>query len=122
MTQQISKNEQLVLQAYRLDPNCVNSDKNLIPTVWTIQGWDYDKSLYANFANVANPESITRARRSLHERGLIKYSKEAEEKRYEQYKEKTEEYSQGIPGFPKDPFEGFPKVEVDESTNTVRFI
>lgn len=110
--------ENLVLRVYKEDSNLVNSDKDLIPAVWRLEGWSDGRSLEDNFRRVSNPESITRARRKLHEQGTIKYSKQSEDKRYEQFKEKREEY--GIPGFPKDVFEGFPKVEIDEGTNTVR--
>lgn len=117
--------EKLVYRVYQDNNKLVDDDKDLIPAVWRLEGWDDHLSLEQNFRRVSNPESITRARRKLHENGDIKYSKQSEDTRYELYKEKTEEYSQGIPGFPDiqeslDQLTIRKQVQIDESTNTAR--
>lgn len=118
-----SKNvKHVIMQEYMQDPDVVNDKKLLLRNVWMRCGWDDSRGLMHNLENMPMAWSIDRALRELRKEGKIKLSEAEEQKRYQQYKEKTEEYSQCIPGFPKDPFEGFPKVEVDESTNTVRFI
>lgn len=103
------KIEELVLEAYTRDPNTVNDDKYLIPAVWKLEGWDDDDSLFRNFRKVSNPESITRARRKLHEDGFIKYSEKATERRMKEYKEATEKF-------------GKSKVYFDKETNTARIL
>lgn len=105
----MSRVEDLILQAYATDPKVVDHDWYLIGAMWKLDGWDDGKSLFENLKVAIQAESITRARRKLHEDGKIKYSDEAEERRYEQYKEKTEEY-------------GSPTVILDDETNTARFI
>ena len=79
--------QKLVFEAYKNDPNCVNDENRLLEAVWLRQGWDSAKSLYWNLSRVSHPESLSRARRKLHELGLIKYSEEAEIRRKEQYTE-----------------------------------
>ena len=83
-----------VIKLYELDENVVNEDSLLLARYW----WAYDKwnpqdDLYTNLKKVTPAESITRARRWLHEHNYIEYSKDADTRREEQYKEKTEEYS-----------------------------
>lgn len=101
--------ERAVLAAYKYDPDLVNDDKKLIPYLWREEGWDDNKTLEQNFAIMPNSESITRARRKLHELGYIKYSKEAHQKRMTEFKDKSEYY-------------GTPKVVFDKETNTAKFV
>ncbi len=89
----LTKNQQLVMTAYEADPNCVNEENLLLEAVWISQGWDNTKSLYWNLSRVSHPESLSRARRKLHELGLITYSKDAENARYSAYKKDTNRYS-----------------------------
>jgi len=90
----LSKNQQLVMDAYNADPGCVNEEHRLLEFVWSQQGWDNTKSLYWNLQRVSHPESLSRARRLLHEKGLITYSDEATERRMGYYKEALDEYGQ----------------------------
>ena len=119
--------EDLILQAYARDPKVVDEDWYLIGAVWKLSGWDDSKTLFENLKHSISPESITRARRKLYEQEKIKYSKDAEDRRYEQYKEKTEEYSelnamaQALREAPV-PTEDRHAAIFDEETNTVRFI
>jgi len=123
--------EKLVYRIYQDNSKLVDDDKDLIPAVWRLEGWRDDLTLEQNFRRVSNPESITRARRKLHENGDIKYSKQSEDKRYELYKEKTEEYSSDIIhfGYSPDSTKRFVSgdssipgvgVEIDQETNTAR--
>ena len=98
----LSKNQQLVINAYKNDPKCVNDEDLLLEAVWLKQGWDNTKSLYWNLQRVSHPESLSRARRKLHELGLIKYSDEALERRTGYYKQMTDEYGQPIMVFTHD--------------------
>ena len=103
----MSSVEDKVLEAYNRDPRTVNDDKYLIPAVWRLEGWDESSNLFENFKRVSNPESITRARRNLHEQGLIKYSKEASDRRMKEFKDHQEKFGKKEPIF-------------DHKTNTVR--
>jgi len=89
----LTKTEQLVMSAYNKDPDCVNQEDKLLEAVWLAQGWDNSKSLYWNLQRSVHPESLSRARRKLFEQGHIKYSKDAENARYEAYKAETERHS-----------------------------
>lgn len=85
-----------VLDAYKKNPLIVNSDKDLIPFIWREERWSDRLDLEANFKRVTNPESITRARRKLHELGHIKYSKEALNRRTEEFKTHRDENSEPV--------------------------
>lgn len=69
----------------------LDKDTALIAFIWRIDGWDDNKPLEENIAKVRSAESIRRTRQKMHEKGLIKYSDEAEKRRYEASKEVTEE-------------------------------
>jgi hypothetical protein len=95
MTKPLTGIQRNVLTLYEVDNNVVNDDSLLLARYW----WAYDKwnpqdDLYTNLKRMTPAESITRARRWLHEYGHIKYSEAAESRREDQYIEKTEEYSQ----------------------------
>lgn len=87
------KMKEIVIQAYHTDPNIVNDDALLLAYVWGRFGWVHEASLEENLRRMPQAESITRARRKAHEEGLIKYSKEADTKRMEAFKENREYYS-----------------------------
>jgi len=108
----MSKVEDLILEAYATDPKVVDEDWYLMGAVWKLDGWDENKGLFQNLKSSISAESITRARRKLHEDGRIKYSKDAEDRRYEEYKKKTDEYSNST--------RGEARIEIDEENNTVR--
>ena len=55
--------------------------KQLLAAVWREEGWNDSLTLLDNLKRVSNPETITRARRKLHELGLIEYSDEADARR-----------------------------------------
>ena len=88
------KMQQIVIDAYKTDPNLVNDDALLLAYVWGRFGWVHEASLEANLRRMPRAESITRARRKAHEDGLIKYSKEADDKRMEAFVENRDYYSQ----------------------------
>jgi len=92
----LTKNQQLVMDAYKADPNCVNEENTLLEAIWTNQGWDNTKSLYWNLQRVTHPESLSRSRRRLHELGLIKYSDEALARRTVQFEQYLDEYGQPV--------------------------
>ena len=74
-------------------PRAANDDPMLIDLYYhQYDGWDDDKSLYENLCRASPPGSLTRARRKLHEFGLIVYTKDTEEARYEEFKKYKEEY------------------------------
>lgn len=89
----LTKHQQLVMNAYNANNNCVNDDKDLFAAVWYSQGWNDNNTLAENLSQVANPESITRARRKLHELGMIKYTDKALKQRTEQFEQYREENS-----------------------------
>jgi len=90
----LTDKQQKVMAAYDTDPNCVNEEHRLLEAVWLKEGWDNNRSLYWNLQRVSHPESISRARRKLHELGLITYSEESLERRMGYYKEMQDEYGQ----------------------------
>ena len=94
-----TKKQQKVLAAYKADPTCVNEEHRLLEAVWLAEGWDNTKSLYWNLQRVSHPESISRARRKLHELGLIKYSEEALERRTQQFEQYLDEFGQPVMRF-----------------------
>lgn len=89
-----------VLELYKQDRNVVNFDKLLLTRYWLeFDGWNPKKPLLANMIDMTSAESITRARRKLHELGLIQYSKEANRWREKRYREMQEEHSNFITRF-----------------------
>lgn len=70
----------------RQNPSLADDDKKLIASIWYLEGWT-DENLYANLKKVSSPETIRRTRAKLVEEGIIKPSKEAQESRYEEYKQ-----------------------------------
>ena len=70
-----------VLRVIHSNPGVEDDDKQLLAAVWREEGWNDNLTLIDNLKRVSNPESITRARRKLHELGLIEYSDEADARR-----------------------------------------
>lgn len=75
-----------IVALVRNNPDLANDDKRLIAAIWYLEGWR-DVDLYANLKKVSSPETIRRTRAKLVEEGLIKPSKEAQEARYQEYKQ-----------------------------------
>ena len=84
--------DRLILQLYAERPTIVDDDAKLVAAVWHNLGWDYTATLYENLKRMPQADSITRSRRKLHEKGLIKYSDHAEARRYNKYIEVTSEH------------------------------
>ena len=80
---------QLLCQA---KPYCADDDKLLILSMWEEQGLRLDDNQKAVFLNdCSTPESITRARRELAEKGVIDVSSTAQKRRQmlaKQYRDK----------------------------------
>ena len=74
-----------VISLVKADPTLANDDKRLIATVWWCEGWR-DPDIYENLKMVSSPETIRRTRQKLVEEGLIKPSEEAQEQRYQEFK------------------------------------
>lgn len=116
-----------ILLEYWGNKNIVNNKKELLMNVWYRFGWDDTSTLGENLGRVPMAWSIDRALRELRKEGKIKLSKEVEEERYQQYKEKTEEYGKAFDSMfgiqdELDKLTIRPKVEIDEETNTVRLL
>lgn len=88
----LTKTQAYVLEIIKRNPGCQNEEMKLLEAVYLDQGWDDTKSLYWNLTRVTHPESIARARRKLHEYGLITYSKDADNKRYTAFKSEQERH------------------------------
>ena len=67
-----------VLRVIHSNPGVEDDDKQLLAAVWREEGWNDSLTLLDNLKRVSNPETVTRARRKLHELGLIEYSDEAD--------------------------------------------
>lgn len=78
--------DRAILAIYSRYPHVVNDDALLLDAVWRLMGWDETKPLLYNLKKLPRPESITRARRRLHEQGHIVYSKEADARRMDEFK------------------------------------
>ena len=87
-----------VLKLYETDPSCVNEDALLVSRYW----YAYDKwetlqgNLHEKLKAVTSWDSITRARRYLHEHEYIEYSAEVDKIREIKYKEALDEYGQKV--------------------------
>jgi hypothetical protein len=92
----LTKGEQLVMNAYNQNKDCVNDEYKLIEAIWVNCGYDDTKSLYWNLQRMPNTESIARDRRRLFTRGLIEYSDNALKRRTKHYRERTEQYGQPV--------------------------
>lgn len=87
----LNKMQRNVLAIIREFPNAANDEAALLDLYWhKYCGWDDTKSLYWNLSKSTRPESITRRRRELFNKGLITYSEEAELRREEAYQNETE--------------------------------
>lgn len=87
------KIDKAILAIYSRYPQAVNDDAVLLDAVWRLLGWDESQSLLYNLKRLPRPESITRARRKLHEHGKIVYSKQALERRTEAFKAARDEHA-----------------------------
>jgi hypothetical protein len=76
----------IIRRAYAKDKRVADDDALLIAIVWEMYGWDKDLSLMMNLRRMPSPETITRTRRRLITDGLIVPSKEATERRYNNFK------------------------------------
>lgn len=77
---------------YQMRPDILDDDAKLVAAVWYRLGYDPKIELYENLSKLPQAETITRRRRILHERGVIKYSPEAEERRFKNFVEARDEY------------------------------
>lgn len=89
----LSKKQQLVLDAINRCPESANDDALLLEQVWLADGWDNNKSLYDNLCRVTRPETISRRRRELFNMGLIKYSETSLDERTTAFKNELEIHS-----------------------------
>ena len=89
----INKKQALVLSVIKANPSVANNDADLIAAVWRKEGWNDNLSLEANIKRVTRSETITRARRKLHEDGHITYSKQALTERSEAFNNARQMYS-----------------------------
>lgn len=76
-----------ILNLYYQDKRVAEDDKYLISKIWQEDGWNNEKSVYANLLNCTSPESIRRTRARLVQEGLIKVSDKTQEARYKEYKQ-----------------------------------
>ena len=86
----LTKNEQFVLKTIKANPGVQDDEHKLLEAVWLAQGWKQSYSLYYNLTFVTHAETVARARRKLHEIGLIEYSPNALRRRTKRYKQETE--------------------------------
>lgn len=82
----ITKKQKLVLDAIKSNPQAANDDALLLSIIWAgeIQRKGSrvtQDELYRLLRAVTRPETITRRRRELFNKGLITYSKEADNTR-----------------------------------------
>lgn len=83
----LDKIKRVILQLYLKDKSIVNDDRKLLAKVYEYYGWSYRTSIYENLLRMPSAESVTRARRKLHEDGLISYSQKALDMRIDEFNE-----------------------------------
>jgi hypothetical protein len=76
----------MIYRVIELNPGVQDSEPALIAAVWKYEGWNEFDTLERNLQKVTHPETISRRRRELYNRGLIHYSSDALEVREEAYK------------------------------------
>lgn len=98
MTNILTKSEAYVLNVINQNPGVQNDELHLLSVVWEHDGYDETKSLYWNLTrgNLTHPETVARARRKLHEYGLIEYSETALRRRTKRFKEETERHGESL--------------------------
>lgn len=89
----LTNNEQYVLQVIKDNQGVQDDEHKLLEAIWLKQGFDQTKSLYWNLTRVMHAETAARARRKLHELGLIEYSPTALRRRTKRYKAEVERHS-----------------------------
>jgi len=92
------KIDKLIKDAIAANPEAANDDKVLFAEVWARELAESGTSVTVKqllwiLTHVSNPESITRRRRLLHNMQIISYSKDADSRRFKQFKEHRDEYS-----------------------------
>lgn len=86
-----------VLAVIERNPGSQDDEHKLLERYWVeVDHWDETKSLYWNLQRSTHSESISRARRKLHELGLITYSPKALKHRTEAFNDHREQYGQDI--------------------------
>lgn len=95
MTKQLTGIQANLLKLWKSDQTICDNDDRMVAMYWTVfDRWDsIEGNLYEKLKSMTSYDSLTRARRLLNEYSYITYSKDAQKRREEQYKEKTEEYS-----------------------------
>lgn len=93
---QLSGIQANIMELYRADPNVVNEDALLISRYWyAFDNWEHiDGTLYDKLKRVTSGDSITRARRYLHENSYIEYSPEADQIREKRFVEMRDEHGE----------------------------
>lgn len=89
----LTKSEQYVLNVIRLNQGVQDNEMKLLEAVWYAEGYDETKSLYWNLTRCMHAETVARARRKLHELGLIEYSPTALRRRTKRYKAEIDRHS-----------------------------
>lgn len=87
--------ENNILKLYKENQDVVNDDALLTSEYWKkFDGWVQSMPLYWNLQQVTPSESVTRARRKLHELDLVKYSTDADKARERRYVEMRDEHGE----------------------------
>lgn len=90
----LTKKQQLTLEVIQRNPGCQDDEHRLLERYWIeVDKWDETKSLYWNLQRMTHAETISRARRRLHELGLIEYSDNALKTRTKAYRQDVNRYS-----------------------------
>lgn len=94
----LSRKQRQVLQIIQKYPEAANDDSLLMERFWyEIDNWDDSKSLVDNLRNCTRPETITRRRRELFNKGMIQYSDSKQKDRQDAYSNELEHFSNNHP-------------------------
>lgn len=91
--------DKMILALYKERPTIVDDDAKLVAAIWHNLGWDYTATLYENLKVMPQADTITRARRKLHERGEIRYSEAADARRFKKFTEVRDEHGAHLGNF-----------------------
>lgn len=89
----LSRLQQKILNVIENHPGVQNNEAALVAAVWRVEGWSDYSTLEENLKRVSHAETISRRRRELHEKGLITYSKDANQMREEAFINERDRHS-----------------------------
>lgn len=89
----LTPTESTVLRIINQDSVYAEDDQLLITRIWHSEGWNDKDALYVNLKRVTSASTIKRARRHLHQMGLIQYPEKVLRSRHQAFVDHRDKYS-----------------------------